>query len=210
MKSIITLVAAAILLAAPAVQNANAQLEITLGAGLNTPLGEYGDQTNPGYALTAGVGYRFIPFAAIGVETNYSGNKASDDALAGLGDGYEMSSSILQYSAMAKLLLPIGNHNVFAKGSVGNYRASATVSGPLGEGSITLTDLGYGLGGGFVIRGNHSTSLIADMTYHSVAFDNGSGDTNYLSITVGALISFDLFKPKLRDDLQDDLDKLRD
>jgi len=211
MKTIMTFLASAILLAAPlAVQNANAQIEITMGGGLNTPLNDYGDQINPGYALTAGFGYRFIRFAALGVEASYNGNKASDDALAGLGDEYEMTASILQYSAMARLVLPVGNHALFAKGTVGNYRGSAKLSGPLGEGSVTNTELGYGLGAGFVIGGNKSTSLIADVTYHQVAYGGESGDVNYLTISVGALIKLDLFKPKTRDKFQDDLDKLRE
>jgi len=211
MKSIMVLVTSAVLLVAPmAVQNANAQLEITLGGGLNTPLNDYGDQINPGYALTAGFGYRVIRFAALGVEASYSGNKASDDALAHLGDQYEMSASILQYSAMARLVFPIGNHALFAKGTVGNYRGSAKLSGPLGEGSVTNTEWGYGLGAGFVIGGKKNTSLFADMTYHQIAYGGESGDVDYLTITVGALIEFDLFKPKTRSKFQDDLDKLRE
>jgi hypothetical protein len=207
-----TLVAVALLLAAPvAVQNANAQLELTMGAGLNTPMADYGDQVNMGYTLNAGLGYRFMPYAAVGMEASYSGNGASDDAMAGLADGYSMSSSIMHYAVVAKLIAPAFGHNVYAKGSWGNYRGSAKVSGPVTTGSVNFTDSGYGLGGGFVINGSKSTSLIADITYHHVAFgDEGEDATTYFTFTVGALVSFDLFKHKMRDDLQDDLDKLRD
>lgn len=211
MKSIMTLVVSAILLSAPlAVQNANAQLELNMGAGLNKPLGDYADEINAGYALTGGLAYRFSPYAALGMEATYNGNKFSDDAMAGLADGYDMSSSIIQYSAVAKLIYPFGNHSMFAKGIVGNYRASAKVSGPEGDGSVTITDFGYGFGAGFQFAGNETTSLLADVTYHSVAFGDGPDNTNYMTFTLGALIKFDLFKPDTRDDLQDDLDKLRE
>jgi hypothetical protein len=203
------LVVSTLLFAGPvAVQNANAQIELSFGAGMNSPLGDYGDQANKGYALNAGLGYRILPLAVLGVEASYNGNKASDEVLEGLGDGYEMSSSILQYSALAKLVLPVGDHSVFAKGSVGFYRASAKVSGPLGDGSFNTTEPGYGIGGGFIINGSKSSSFFADATYHRVAFDDG--DTNYITIMAGALIKFDLGKSSLRDDLQDDIDKLKD
>lgn len=211
MKSIIVLATVAVLLIAPfAVQNANAQLELTLGAGMNAPQGSYGDLTENGYALTAGLGYRFFPYAVLGFEMVYNGNKASDQAMAGLFDGYEMSSSILQYSGVAKLVYPIGDFSLFAKGSLGYYRGSSTVSGPIDEVSTTNTEPGYGLGGGFLINGGGNTSLIADVTYHSVSYEGDPSDTNYYTFTLGALIKFDLFKQRLRDELQDDLDKLKD
>ena len=83
MKSIMTLVIAAVLLVTPlAVQNANAQLELSFVAGLNAPQGDYGDHAKNGYALGAGIGYRFFPYAVLGFETFYNGNKASDEAMA--------------------------------------------------------------------------------------------------------------------------------
>ncbi len=195
MRSIMKLTAlAALLIVSVAVQNANAQMEFTVGGGLNAPQGDYGDQANTGYALETSLGYRFSRYAAGGVEVSYNGNKASDEVTAGLDPGYKLSSSILQYSAMAKALLPMGNHNVFAKGSVGNYRASAKASGPMGDASLTTTAFGFGLGAGFLINSSTNSSFFAEVMRHQVNFDNDGGDVSYFSVTVGALFKFDLFK----------------
>jgi len=211
MKTTLIWVTAVMLLAAPvAVQNAIAQVEFTLGGGMNTPLGDYADQSNVGYAITTGLGYRVTPLAAIGVELNYNGNGASDEASAGLDPGYDMSSSILQYGLLAKVMLPVGDHSVFAKGSFGSYRGSAKVSGPAGDFSFTSTDPGYGVGGGMLINGDNNTSLFLDATYHHFSIDGSDGATTYWAFTLGALIRFDLSHRSMRDDLQDDLDKLKD
>jgi hypothetical protein len=171
MKSLITILAAAVLLAAPmAVQNAHAQVEFTLGAGLNTPLGEYGDEVKAGYAIITGVGYRLMPYVAIGADVSFYGNSATDDVLEGYGDGWELKSSIQQYSGVLKLLLPVRQHNVYAKGVVGNYRASVKVSSPIGDQKVSITELGYGLGGGLLINGDRNSSLFLDVTYHHIAF----------------------------------------
>jgi hypothetical protein len=194
MKSITTLLAAAAILVAPvAAQNAHGQVELTLGGGMNSPLGEYGDQVNAGYAVTAGIGYRFMPLIVVGAEVSLYGNKGSDELLAPLGPTYEMSSRIQQYAGMAKLLLPVGNHNVFAKGLVGSYRASATVSGPLGEASASNSEVGYGLGGGLLINGSRNSSLYLDVTYHHIAYDGSDIDTNFLTFSAGGVFRFSLF-----------------
>jgi len=190
------------------VQNANAQLELTLGAGMNAPLGMYGDQTNTGLALNAGLGYRVVPLVVVGMETSYNRNSGSDELLAPLGPDYEMTTSIFQYAAMAKFVFPVGQHSVFAKGSMGNYRGSATVTGPLGEASVNNTDLGYGLGGGFLINTAKGSSFFADFTHHSVAYDGDSEDTTFFAITVGALIRFDFFKSSLNDKTKKEIEKL--
>jgi len=211
MKSFMALMAVAVLLVATvSVQNAHAQLELTLGGGMNAPMGEYGDQVNMGYALTAGLGYRVMHMVVLGLETTYNGNKAPDEATASLGPGYDLSTSILQYSALAKVIFPVGNHNVFAKGAVGNYRASAKLSGPLGEASANNTDLGFGLGAGFMLNSASNSAFFADITYNNVSYDGADADTEFFTFTVGAVLRFDLFKDNLHDDVQEDLDKLRD
>ena len=111
---------------------------------------------------------------------------------------------------MLKVMIPAGGHDLYAKGSIGNYRGSAKISGPDVDESLDFTDPGFGLGAGFQIKGGNNTSLFADVTYHSVAFGDGDGNTNYVAYMVGAMINFDLSKKNTRDDLQDDLDRLRD
>ena len=210
MKLFIVLAATAVLLVAPLVQDANAQIEFTLGGGVNTPLGDYGDQANTGYAVSAGLGYRIVPLAVLGIETSYSGNKAPDEVTDAVGPGYDLTMNILQYALLAKFVFPMGDHNMFLKGTVGNYRASAKVSGPLGDASITLTEPGYGIGGGFLVNGSETSAFFADLTYHFVDYGGDGGETSFFTITAGALIRFNLSEPDRRDELQDDLDRLRD
>jgi len=193
MKAIAALAAVIALVAVPvAVQNAHAQVELSLGGGVNSPLGDFGDQVNTGYMITAGIGYRFMPLIAIGGEFSFNGNKATDELLSSLGPEYEASTHILQYAGMLKLLLPVANHNVFVKGLMGSYDASIKVSGPLGEASVSDSKLGYGIGGGLVINGASGTSLFLDTTYHHIPFDDGA--TNFLTISAGGIFHFNLFE----------------
>jgi hypothetical protein len=194
MKSLLTILAAAAVLAMPlAVHNAHAQVEFTLGAGLNKPLGDYGDEVKAGYAIITGVGYRLMPYVTLGAEISFYGNSATDEVLDGYGDGWELKSSIQQYTGVLKLLLPVRQHNVYAKGVVGNYRGSVTVSSPAGELEANLTDLGYGLGGGLLINGDRSSSLFLDVTYHHIVFEDSTVDTNFLTFSAGGVFAFNLF-----------------
>jgi hypothetical protein len=196
MKAIATvLVATALVILPMAVQNANAQLEVTLGGGLNSPMGDYGDEANAGYAFMTGVAYRLAPFLAVGAEIGLYGNSASDDVLAGFTPGTELSTRIVQYAGMAKVLIPVGRHNLFAKGLLGSYDGTAKLTSPVfGEASISNSELGYGIGGGFLIRGERSSSFFLDVTYHHIAFDGSTIDTNFMTYSVGAVFGINLFE----------------
>jgi hypothetical protein len=195
MKAIATLLAAAALVVAPmAAHNAQAQVQVTLGAGLNTPLGEYADQSNAGYAIITGIGYRVMPMLVLGGEFSFYGNNASDQALEGYGDGWEMKSSLQQYAGLVKLLLPVRSHNVYAKGLVGSYHGTAKIISPDDEAKLSMSELGYGIGGGLQINGDRSSSLFLDVTYHTVSFDESETNTNFITYSAGAVISFDLFQ----------------
>jgi len=211
MKVLTTFMALALVLASVSVQNANAQLEISGGAGLNSPLGEYGDQAELGYSLAGGLGYRVIPWLSVGFELGYNGNKAPDEFTQAVGPDIEMSTSIFSYSGVAKLIYPVGRHGVFAKGSIGNYRGSAKVTTPLGEVSVNNTDLGYGFGGGFNFAGAKNSAFFVDVTYHTIAFDGADSNTNYVTFNVGATFMFDLFnqqEAEEEDDLREELKPL--
>jgi len=195
MKAIATLLAAAALVVVPmAAQNAQAQVQITLGAGVNTPLGEFKDQTNAGYAIITGIGYRVMPMLVLGGEFSFYGNNASDAAMEGYGDGWEMKSSLQQYAGLVKLLLPVRNHNVYAKGLVGSYRGTAKIISPDDEAKLSMSELGYGIGGGLQINGDRGSSLFLDVTYHTVSFDETEGATNFLTYSAGAVITLNLFQ----------------
>jgi hypothetical protein len=204
------LTALTMLLAIVPVQNAHAQVELTLGGGVNSPMGEYGDVTKVGYALTGGLGYRVFHMAVFGVEATYNGNGAKDHVLEDLGTGYDLSSSMLQYAAVAKFIFPVSKHSVFAKGSVGNYRGTAKLEGPLTDESVSVTDLGFGIGGGIMLNSSKNSSLFADLTYNNVTFDGADSATEFLTFTVGALIRFDLNKSDIEEEARGDLDRLND
>jgi hypothetical protein len=177
-----------------AAHDAYGQLELTLGAGANTPMGDYGDQMKTGYAVVTGLGIRVMPLLVVGAELSFYGNSATDEALAGLGGEAEVSGRIQQYAGMAKLLLPVGNHNVFAKGVVGNYRATAKVSSSIGEASASNSALGYGLGGGLLINGARNSAFFLDVTYHRVSYDGSDIDTTFFTFSAGAVIRVNLFE----------------
>ena len=159
---------------------------------MNSPLGEFGDETKNGFLISSGLGFRVLPLLSLGVELNYFGNKAADEVLEAVGPGIDMSLNILQYGGMVKGMLPVMNHNIYAKGSVGWYKGTAKVSSPLGEAKISNTDLGYGIGGGLLINGSRSSSFYMEIMRHSVTYDGSDIDTNILTYTAGAVFSFDL------------------
>lgn len=193
MKAIaIILTVTACLMAPIAAQNAHAQLELTLGAGLNSPTGEYGDQMKVGYAVITGVGYRLMPYLAVGAEFDLYGNSGSDEVLAGFAPGTELTSTIQQYAGVAKLLVPVGNHHVFAKGLVGSYHGKAKASGPTGSGEASNSNVGYGLGTGFLIQGERSSSFFLEVMYHHIPFEGGSADVNFFSFNAGAVFAISL------------------
>ena len=92
------------------------------------------------------------------------------------------------------MLLPVRQHNVYAKGVVGNYRGSVKVSSSLGDQEANNTELGYGIGGGLLINGDRNSSLFLDVTYHHVAYDGADIDTNFLTISAGGVFGFNLFQ----------------
>jgi hypothetical protein len=193
MKILATVVAMVVLIVAPmGAQNAHSQVEITLGGGVNSPLGDYSDQAKTGWAFTTGIGYRLTPFLALGAEVSFYGNKGSDELSQSLGVGYDVSSSIQQYAAMAKVLLPAGANNVYGKGVFGSYRGIAKVSGPLGDGEAENTDPGYGIGGGFVFNGEGISSFYVELMYHRVNYDGTDVATSFMSYNAGAVFNFNL------------------
>ena len=157
------------------------------------PTGEYSDEVKSGYAIITGVGYRVMPYVTVGAEISFYGNSATDEALEGYGDGWDLKSSIHQYSGVLKLLLPVRQHNLYAKGVVGNYRGSVKITNPIQDVEASMTDLGYGLGGGLLINGHRSSSLFLDVTFHSIAFEDADNNTNFFTFSAGGVFAFNLF-----------------
>ncbi|MDH3216922.1 MAG: outer membrane beta-barrel protein [Candidatus Krumholzibacteria bacterium] len=194
MKYVATVVAMVAFVFTPmVVENAHGQAEFTLGGGVNSPLGDYSDAAKTGWAFTTGIGYRLSRFLAVGAEFTFNRNQATDEVSQSLGVSYDVTTSIHQYAATAKVLLPAGRHNLYGKGVVGSYRGVAKVSGPLGEASAENTDPGFGIGGGFLISGESNSSLYIDVIYHQVKFDGSDVDTNFVTYSAGAVFSFNLF-----------------
>jgi len=194
MKAIFAFAMAAGLTVMPlAVQNAQAQLELTMGAGLNTPLGDFKDEIKNGWVFSTGVGYRIAPVLVVGAQVGFFGSNASDVIMEGLSPGSEVTTTIQQFAGYAKVLIPVGKHNVFAKGVLGSYRGIIKYSGPLGDAKGENTDPGYGIGGGVMVNGDTNTSFFLDVTYHHVSFDDTSVDTNFMSYSLGGVFRVNLF-----------------
>jgi hypothetical protein len=104
-----------------------------------------------------------------------------------------VSTRIQQYAGFAKVVVPVGKYSVFGKGMVGSYRGIVNYSGPLGDTKAENTDPGYGLGGGFMIDGNHNTSFFFDVMYHHVSYDDSTSDTNFMSFDIGGVFRVSLF-----------------
>lgn len=194
MKALLAFALAAGLIIAPAVvQNAHAQLELTLGGGLNAPLGDFRDEIKNRWVFSTGLGYQIAPVLAVGVELGFFGSEASDDITAGLSPGSEVTTRIHQYAGYARIMVPVKQHSVFAKGVLGSYRGVIKYSGPLGDAKGENTDPGYGIGGGVMINGDHNSAFFLDVMYHHVSFDDSSVDTNFMSYSLGGVFRISLF-----------------
>lgn len=188
-----TIMAIGLVVAPFGVQNARAQMELTLGGGLNTPLGDFKSEIKNGWVFTTGVGYQIAPVLVIGAEVGFFGSSASDDIMAGLSPGSDVSTRIQQYAGYARAMVPVGRHHVFAKGKLGSYRGVINYSGPLGEAKAENTDPGYGIGGGVLINGDHNSALFLELMYHHVSYDDSSVDTNFMSYSLGGVFRISLF-----------------
>jgi len=172
MRNIIILGVIIALVASPAMANPLAgKFELGVNAGMNMPTGSIGDGTNNGYVFGASAGFRPVDMFVVGAEFALFGNGATDDILAGLGAGADMSTTTYQYALMAKALLPVLEmHNVYAKGLVGAYTSSVDFSNlpVVGSGSVSDTNLGFGLGAGFRFNTAMKYSLYGEAMYNNI------------------------------------------
>lgn len=191
--AIVVLLPVFVMMSPMTVRNANSQVELMVGGGLNGPLGDYGDQAKIGWAFMTGAGLRIAKFVSLGAEIGFYGSSAQDEMLEGFSPETELSMRIEQYAGTAKILIPVQNHNLFAKGLIGSYRGVANVSSPLGDASVSNTDLGYGFGGGVMINGERNSSFFLDVTYHTIDFDGADSKTHFISYSAGAIVGINLF-----------------
>jgi hypothetical protein len=190
MRLLILVTAISVLAAVPAFAQVPGTFEITASGGVNMPTGSLGDQSKMGFAAGASVGYRAIDQLVVGAEFMYYGLGANDDALALLGTGADMSTNIMQMTAMGKYMFPVAEmHHVYAKGVAGMYRAEVSFDNVpfLGSGSVADTNLGGGVGAGFRINGAKKTSFFGEGMYHFIQGDGGNGQ--FFTATAGILIT---------------------
>jgi opacity protein-like surface antigen len=162
--------------------------EFGVGGGMNFPMGDFGDGMNNGYNFNASIGYKVVPMFIIGAEFGFWGNGATDEVIAALGPGGDMSMTGQQFTAMAKYMFPVDVHNLYAKGLVGAYRMASDVESSLGDFSASDTNFGFGVGGGFQYGGLGNSAIYAEGLYHRI---NGeSADGEYATFSVGVLFSF--------------------
>jgi opacity protein-like surface antigen len=162
--------------------------EFGVGGGMNFPMGDIGDGMNNGYNFNASLGYKVVPMFIIGAEFGFWGNGATDEIIAALGPDGDMSMKALQFTAMAKYMFPVNVHNFYAKGLVGGYRLAADTESALGDFSVSDTNFGFGVGGGFQFGGMKNSSIYAEGIYHRINGETADGE--YVTANVGVLFSF--------------------
>ena len=191
MRRILILGVIIVLAAMPAFsQPMTGKFELGALGGINMPTGDLGDGMDKGYMVGVNAGFRPMPLLVIGAEVAYYGNGATDDVLALLGTGADMSMNIWQYTAMAKLMAPLmGNHNIYAKGLVGAYNATAKLENIplLGNLEASDTNLGFGIGGGLRINGVSKSSFFVEGMFQHI---NGEGaSAEFFTVAGGILFS---------------------
>jgi opacity protein-like surface antigen len=191
MRHIILLAVIIVLAAVPAFsQDMPGKFEVTAQGGVNKPTGDFGEISNLGYSFGATAGYK-LPMnkIVVGAEIMYYGNGATDEMLAALGVGSDMSTNIIQFSAMGKFMFPMMEvHNVYAKATVGAYNFTTKLEMPSTPSvSGSTTNFGGSLGGGVRINGSSKASFFAEGNYHHITSDGGSAQ--FLAFSAGVLFT---------------------
>lgn len=171
-------------------QPMSGKFELGMSGGVNMPVGDLGDGTKTGYVIGASAGYHLMPMLVVGAEFAYYGNGATDDVLAALGPGADMNTNFTQYTAMVKFMVPVlTKHNLYAKGVAGAYTATVDFQNmpPLGSGSVSDTNMGFGIGGGIRLNGDTKYSLFAEGMFHHVTGESESAEL--VTASAGVLIS---------------------
>jgi hypothetical protein len=191
MRTFILLTVIMVMAAAPAFsQVPGPKLELGLGGGVSMPTGTLGDGMNTGYGFAASLGYKVMPMLVVGGEFAYYGNGAQDELLQGLGTGAEMDMTTMQFAAMAKFMMPLMTvHNMYAKGVGGAYHSSSNFKNiPLiGDGSVSDTNLGVGIGGGLRFNGASKTSFYAEGMFHNIFGE--AENIQFFAVGAGVIIS---------------------
>ena len=177
MRRIILLGAILVFAASPAFSQSPLQGKIELGvsAGLNMPTGDAGDTAKSGYVFGGSAGYRVIDMLVVGGEVQYYGNGATDDVLAAMGPNADMNMTMIQYTAMAKVMFPVlQGHHVYAKGVGGAYTSTVKFEDPVSSSETSDTNWGLGIGAGFRFNGFSKSSFFAEGMLHHI---NGEVDS---------------------------------
>ena len=191
MLRILTLMVVIVLAVTPAfAQPMSGKFELAASGGVNMPTGDIGDGTNTGYVFAGSAGIRVMPMLVLGAEFGYYSNGASDDVLAALGAGADMTTSFTQYAVMGKFMFPmLTDHNMYAKGLVGAYTATVSFENlPLiGSGETSDTNFGFGIGGGLRLNGSSKYSFFAEGMFHNIMGE--TQDAQMFSATAGILVA---------------------
>lgn len=172
------IVLAVILIASPAFGQMEraGNLEFTAGVGMNMPTGDFGEGMNNGLMVGATASYRFIEPLCLGVEINYFHNSANDETLAALGSSSEMETSFTQASVMARYNFPVGFHNVYGKGVIGNYSSNLTIRSSTVDADASDNNVGFGAGAGFVFNGPRAASFYFEGMWHHISGEASDAD----------------------------------
>jgi opacity protein-like surface antigen len=160
-------------------------MNFTLGGGINMPSGE---ETQNGYIVGGGVGYRLTPRLVIGGEVSYLGYGSTDGTSNSI--DYSMDQHVFAYGGTARFFLTEGRTTPYVKGFAGRFNLSFDMT--IGNESFgdSYTDMQYGGGIGLMLRGNSESNLYIEGLFHSLQVEDESAEV--ITVTMGMDIDFKL------------------
>jgi len=174
-RTLLGVVVVAILAIAPASTLSAQGIRWGVNAGVLMPMGDYNKADKPGWIVAAGA-TNWLPGGMLGIRGDLSYGQTKHDSAGG-------STKIV--GGMASLVYGLGSSSAsmrpFVTGGVGVYNVKVDVTG-LGSGSETK--VGFGVGGGVMIKaGTGGMRIVIATRFTSIGTSGFS--TTFLPITVG-------------------------
>jgi hypothetical protein len=175
MKRVLLTAAIVVMTSAAAAQPDEGLTEVSFGAGIGMPVGEFNDIYMTGLLVGSSIGYFVDDQFEIGAEFGYHRYAADEDVfdpgIAGVEVNVDVHAEISQFSATGRYLLTPEFNSAYLKGSIGLYHgeASGTISAS-GAGQTASenvdsgpeTDLGFGVGAGYQYKGKSNLGFYVE------------------------------------------------
>jgi hypothetical protein len=188
MKTRRAIVLALLAVIAPATSLA-APIRIGPTAGLAVPFGDFGDVASTGFALGVTGDYALNDRFLVGGEIGWQTFGGSDDFEKGLsatfGTEVDVKVTTMPFLVHGTMMIaPSERLSPYAKLSAGVYRTSFEFESSLGTDDDSSTDVGFGLGGGF-LTGADKVKYGLDASLHFISTE---GETTNILLVRGQLL----------------------